>query len=264
MKYHISMAAMKQKFEQDGYLVVNDLISIQTIFRVRDYLKKHLASAQAELQRIGIDLAAPQVAEQIRATMSAPRSRDIDRELRSVATGHYPLRVRLNDTLWAVAREPTVQELLRCILGSDALGMHMPPMVRFVLPGNTEAGVPAHQDVAYNPHMANFVTLWVPLVEIDQDCGGVTVFPGSDKKVIPAEFMDHGIWLEGVDTTGWDAIDCIPMSPGDALLFNPMLVHRSMPNRSDHVRYSLDCRFFGDQRTSKHYLDMNRWEVIAP
>jgi ectoine hydroxylase-related dioxygenase (phytanoyl-CoA dioxygenase family) len=55
------------------------------------------------------------------------------------------------------------------------------------------------------------------------------------------------------------------MAPGDALIFNPYVVHGSMPNLSNRIRFSIDCRFFGgDARTSKHYLDMTTWSVVAP
>jgi hypothetical protein len=38
-----------------------------------------------------------------------------------------------------------------------------------------------------------------------------------------------------------------------------------MPNVSDHIRFSVDYRFFGrNQTSSKHVLDMQSWKVVAP
>jgi ectoine hydroxylase-related dioxygenase (phytanoyl-CoA dioxygenase family) len=55
------------------------------------------------------------------------------------------------------------------------------------------------------------------------------------------------------------------MRPGDVLALNPMVIHRSMPNRSERTRFSIDFRFFGDADTSaKHFLDLRTWQVVAP
>ena len=258
------VSAAERSFAEQGYLIARNLIPSEVIARLRDYLERNLGTANAEMQRLGIDISAPGAVAKIKAVMTDPDVPETDLTLRRTATGHYPLPVRLDRTLWAIAQTPAVQTLLKAILGTNSLRMHMPPMARFILPGNDEAGVPAHQDIAYNTHMADFVTVWVPLVEIDDKCGGVTVFPGSDKQIWPATFMRHGVWLEGIDTSKWEPVNCIPMSPGDALLFKPTLVHRSMANCSDHIRFSMDCRFFAGEKTSKHYLDMDRWEVVAP
>ncbi|QEX15072.1 hypothetical protein FRZ44_03520 [Hypericibacter terrae] len=251
-------------FAAQGYFIARNLIPADVIARLRDYLERSLEAANLELRRLGVDIDSPDAIASIKTVMSNPDVPEAELTLRRVAAGHYPLQVRLDRRLWAIAQQPAVQALVRSLLDVTSLRMHMPPMARFILPGNDDAGVPAHQDISYNTHMADFVTVWVPLVEIDEACGGITVFPGSDKQVWPTASMHHGVWLEGIDTSNRRPVDCSPMSPGDALLFKPLLVHRSMPNRSDHIRYSMDCRFFGGDKTSKHYLDMDRWEVIAP
>lgn len=253
-----------ESFAAQGYLIARNLIPVDVVSRLQDYLKRSLEPANADLRRFGADIDSPDAVKRIKAVMSDTNGYDAGLALRKVAAGQYPLQVRLDRALWAIAQQPSVQALLKSLLDATSLRMHMPPMARFILPSNDDAGVPPHQDAAYNGHMANFVTVWVPLVEIDEACGGVTVFPGSDKELWPTAFMSHGVWLEGVDVSAWEPVDCCPMALGDALLFKPTLVHRSMANRSDHIRYSMDCRFFSGDKTSKHYLDMDRWEVIAP
>jgi ectoine hydroxylase-related dioxygenase (phytanoyl-CoA dioxygenase family) len=75
----------------------------------------------------------------------------------------------------------------------------------------------------------------------------------------------NGVWIEGVPVEGLKPVNCVPMVPGDVLIFNPYVVHGSMPNVSDKIRYSIDCRFFGsDGKSSKHYLDLATWSVTAP
>ncbi|HJZ54946.1 MAG TPA: phytanoyl-CoA dioxygenase family protein, partial [Gemmataceae bacterium] len=55
------------------------------------------------------------------------------------------------------------------------------------------------------------------------------------------------------------------MQPGDVLVFEKTVVHASKPNTSDHMRLSLDYRFFGSAAsTTKHYLDLDTREVVSP
>jgi ectoine hydroxylase-related dioxygenase (phytanoyl-CoA dioxygenase family) len=177
-------------------------------------------------------------------------------------TGHFPLDIRLSPELWRVPKLATVKHLLKDILGAQ-LYMHLPPTARFVLPGNNRAAVPPHRDISYNAHMRNFVTFWVPLVDIDDLCGGVTVYEGSQREVVQAESTEN-FWLKGVPTDGYEPVHC-KMRVGDALLMSHTMLHGSVANRSDHIRCSIDYRFFGGpHRSSKHVLDLRSWLVCEP
>jgi ectoine hydroxylase-related dioxygenase (phytanoyl-CoA dioxygenase family) len=217
------------------------------------------------MSALGIRVGTKDMVADINKLLTGPESGKIDRDLRVIMTGQYPLNVRMDPRLWSVPKSPGVQDLLSSVLGSSNLRMHMPPMARFVYPGNADAGVPAHQDVTYNKHMSDFITLWVPLVNIDPECGGVTVYPGSDKVQLKTEMLEHGIWYGDIDVSGLRPIDCEPMATGDVLIFNRFLAHKSMANLSSRIRFSLDLRFFTDRDYSeKHYLDMTTWKVVAP
>lgn len=181
------------------------------------------------------------------------------------SSGHFDLNTRLDPRLWAIPRLPALQALLREVLDSGALFLHLPPAARFVLPGNLEAGVPPHQDLSYNRHLSDFVTVWVPLVDIDDACGGVAVYPGSAAPceiAVPRDPQGH--WLRGVSTQGYEALHC-KLRVGDVLLLSKWIIHSSMPNHSSRTRLSIDYRFFGEQDSStKHHLDLQSGVVIAP
>jgi hypothetical protein len=89
-------------------------------------------------------------------------------------TGHFPLEVRLSENLWKIPYSESFYSIIKTILRSENVFMHMPPTARFVLPGNVYAGVPPHQDISYNKHMTDFITVWVPLVDIDEEGAGRT------------------------------------------------------------------------------------------
>jgi ectoine hydroxylase-related dioxygenase (phytanoyl-CoA dioxygenase family) len=112
--------------------------------------------------------------------------------------------------------------------------------------------------------MTDFITGWVPLVEIDKLCGGVRIHENSTN--LPEQLTDYArdIWLRGIPDLGLKKVDMY-MKPGDLLIFKKMVIHESLPNLSDHARFSIDYRFFGSRETStKHYLDMETWQVIEP
>ena len=255
------------QFREKGYQVFNNVISPELTARLHRVLASEVDKILALLGRVGVEPDIATAARDIVALLSDPSSSGgLDHDTRVLMTGHFPAEMRLSKTFWEIPRTPALREILKAALGSDRLRMHMPPMARFILPDNSEAGVPAHQDASYNDHMNGFVTAWMPLVDINEQCGGVTIYEGRKDGVIPVtKLVQNGVWTEAVSVQGLTPVNCVPMAPGDVLLFNPYVVHGSMPNNSKKIRFSIDCRFFGsDAETSKHYLDMTAWSVVAP
>lgn len=187
--------------------------------------------------------------------------------------GHFPLATRLSGTLFPLAQRLGQSELLRELLGSDVLRLHYPPMLRFVPPDHTIAAVPAHQDVLYNSWLPGFVTLWIPLVPITAECGGLTVYEGTNPYRsyydgtntygldVPGS-DDTTIWLPAINTDEWTPVTLQPLTPGDVVLLSPTIVHASAPNNSNMVRFSMDLRLFTGA-SSKHYLDLQTMKVHA-
>jgi ectoine hydroxylase-related dioxygenase (phytanoyl-CoA dioxygenase family) len=189
-------------------------------------------------------------------------------EDRHVLLGHFPLPVRLGEALWQIPLKLAERPFLYDCLGATKLFVHMPPTARFVLPGNTTAAVPAHQDITYNKHLGPFCVVWAPLVEIDRACGGMAVYPRTQGRgelfagnaVAPADG-----WMPAIDVGGLARVELEPLAPGDVVVMGNETVHESMPNRSARTRLSVDFRFFGDNSgSSKHYLDLAERRVVAP
>ncbi len=251
-------------FHQHGYQILRDVIDPEVATAVRDFL---IESYDQALSRLKEELGARDLAElvaNIDEESKRPDFATIPHDFRLLMSGHYPLETRLSRQLWQLPRQPRLRRVLEAVFSDQRLFMHMPPMARFILPGNRHAGVPAHQDVSYNKHMSEFVTVWVPLCQIDDACGGVAVYEGSatDRELLSNQ--QQKFWFEGVPTEGFEKRHC-KIDIGDALLLNRWIVHESMPNVSDRIRYSTDMRFFGSGDTSsKHVLDMQDWRVIEP
>lgn len=179
--------------------------------------------------------------------------------------GQFPAKVRLSPVVLQVAKEIHSSGLFEQALGLEFPYLHLPPMARFVFPGNTGAGVPPHHDWQYNAHMTAFVNVWVPLVDITRECGGVTIWEGASSKKSGDESGNSapkslGVvreWHEAVSTSGMVARDCAPMGVGDILMFGSEVLHGSMANTSSHTRFSMEFRFLPrGGSSSKPVLDL--------
>lgn len=117
------------------------------------------------------------------------------------------------------------------------------------VPRVAAGAVPWHQDRSYWPDAnANpVITVWVALVDANEVNGCLHVIPGTHKTQL---FTHHRESLTG---TGYTEVNeeyvktrravMLPVQAGGALLFNDRCVHMSTPNRSDHVRWSVDLRY---------------------
>lgn len=228
---------MLEQFRQEGYEIVNGVVDIGTLRTIRLFLEES--------------------AQEARDMIAGPASP----ERAKVIAGHLPLHRRLDRTLWAVTLCSGLRDLLKELFPGK-VGMHLPPAARYVVPGNKEALVPAHQDAAYNGHMSDFVTVWIPFTEIDAESGGVEVYRGTNR--LPP--IGHGprgtVWFDGIALNDAKAEHCI-VPLGGALLLSPTIIHASLPNTSSRTRYSIDYRFFTGGST-KHYLDLETMKVVEP
>jgi len=185
---------------------------------------------------------------------------DLSADLRQILVGHFQLKTRLDPMLWAIPRSPRVKALLAQLYPEQSVHMHMPPTARFVLPENRWAGVPAHQDISYNRHMRDFVTLWTPFVPIDSLCGGVIFYKGTGHlPEQPQAEPEKLFWQGAVSDTGWVKEQPV-LKPGDGLILNPWVIHESAPNLSQTLRISIDSRYFVGP-LEKHALNLDTWEV---
>ena len=119
-----------------------------------------------------------------------------------------------------------------------------------VLPEDDAHLTPAHQDYYFIRETPRFYTLWIPLMDIVQQVGGLAVAPGSHKRglrehveqdVFSTIFRDRkqrGIALSEVPPP-WATTD---YHAGDLLIFNSQTIHWALPNRSRLVRLSFDTR----------------------
>jgi hypothetical protein len=252
-------------FRSHGWQIIRGVLDASDIADLRSFLESEMELVIAQIRH------ALNCAPDDDVSLAIERFCAMDGNYNSLATdlryalaGQYPLKVRLDEHIREVCRSQSLRSILNLVFPGERLRLHMPPMARFVLPNNLLAGVPPHQDISYNRHLSNFVTVWVPLVEVDDRCGGVSIFDGTAELPEQLNELNRTVWLPAIEDLGYSKVAC-HMRPGDLLLFTPLVVHESLPNTSDRVRFSVDFRFFGENSTStKHYLELDTWAVVGP
>lgn len=184
------------------------------------------------------------------ALVAAPGLR-IQGEPDTSAAGEVDLRVRkvenyrdvhpfffslLND-------EPALKEPIRSAIGDEPL---LYSCMALLKPPRGGVEKPWHQDAAYfnvDPLRAA-IGFWVALDPATPENGCMHVAPGWHTR--GAFEHVHRADCEIQDASAFAAHEVpVPLSPGDALLFSPMLPHRTPANHSPHRRWALQLHYRG-------------------
>lgn len=109
---------------------------------------------------------------------------------------------------------------------------------------------PLHQDGFYIGPNKDFRTVWVPLMPTSDGTGGVTLADGSHHRgprehELNESFRRFGHPVRGIPPENVDEpLLFTAMEPGDLIVFNAYMCHKSLPNLSDPpaMRMSMDTR----------------------
>ena len=153
------------------------------------------------------------------------------------------VRVQNSTEMWAVGDHVAIHRALRAVSGrSSYLCLSTANTCRVYSPHPDMATQP-HQDANYFRLLEDFWTVWLPLGDCPREDGPLALLAGSHRDGL----RDHtglGIVDGGVvvpEETEWTSGD---LSCGDAILFRPLTLHRSLPNRSGtRLRLSADFRY---------------------
>ena len=171
----------------------------------------------------------------------------------SILSGQFDFKTRLSPKIIKLATNKKLLDMLNLVTQTKVQNLHLPPMARFIIPGNKKSVVPPHMDKSYNKHISEFFTVWIPLTKINQLSGGLRMYSGQiSKKICQKKIKKkNNIWLSPINTKKVKFKDLIPLNIGDVVIFKKDIAHGSIPNRSKKIRLSLDLRFFSDTTISK-------------
>lgn len=216
---------LRQRWADDGVLFFRDAISHSAIARVREeYLVR--------LKEMGV----------VNRDENRPCWNGLDRIDGSRARP-------VGDEVWrSLVADTSLDGVVRTFLGEAPAWVPIvvhraaPPLARDATP---EMFGSRHQDGIYN-YGIDFITCWIPLMDIDDEVGGLAVVPGSHKSSLYRSdtFRDPaqrtGIPADAIPASDWRRPD---YKVGDLLMFHSMTAHAGLPNKSDKLRLSIDIRF---------------------
>lgn len=194
--------------------------------------------------------------------VAAPGLR-IQGEPGSSATGDGELRVRKIENYRDVHPffftllhdEPSLLRPVRSALGDDPLLYSCMALLK--PPQGVEK--PWHQDAAYfnvDP-LSAAIGLWVAIDPATLENGCMHVAPGWHKR--GAFEHVHRADCDIADPASFAASEIpIPLDPGDALMFSPMLPHRTPANRSPQPRWALQLHYRGARSTLVRKVEYDR------
>ncbi|MYA76564.1 MAG: phytanoyl-CoA dioxygenase family protein [Gemmatimonadetes bacterium] len=102
---------------------------------------------------------------------------------------------------------------------------------------------PWHQDAQVHLEDADpvfILTVWLPLCDTDEENGCLQIIPRVHHS--RTVYWSEGFGIEEGRLPDGEVMS-LPMRKGDVLLMHKLIPHRSIPNRSETIRWSLDLRY---------------------
>jgi hypothetical protein len=170
--------------------------------------------------------------------------------------GRLYTAVRKLPSVYGLITAPRVWAIMRQLMATRLPGIYPNGTgVRMDHPGEDMYLSPWHQEYPYNLTSDNAVTLWLPLVDVDEANGCLRLAPGTQRLgALPVRVRDplnarrnanQTLEIDGLaGILARHASLPVPATAGDALVFHTFLLHASQPNRSEATRWTLQARYF--------------------
>lgn len=220
-------AALDRAWEADGYWFFRDVLDRAAVARLRGVFVE-------ELERQG-------VVDEVGAAAT-------DKSVRynGASLANYPFRMEplAERQPWrAFVAEPAIHAFFKRLFDDEPFWV---PVVEYrATPPTDDPGRPrldgTHQDGPYSPGIP-FRICWIPLAEIDEHTGGLTLVEGLTEKINRHPLQQGSNTSIPVDALPADRWRRTTYQAGDVLLMNLWTPHSGLSNVSDRFRLSLDHR----------------------
>lgn len=219
-------AAQRDNYNEQGYLLLDNLFDNATIKAVRDEIDVF----EAERTRILLE--------------EHDGKNFIDRADEITFTTHLVTRSKL---LRQFCSNSVFQDLTHDLMGPD-VRLYWDQAV-YKKPGNPEP-FPWHQDNGYTfVSPQQYLTCWIPLVDATEENGCPMVVPGVHKHgTLQHELSDLGmVCFDGEP----DNIVSAPIAAGGAVVFSSLTPHATGPNLTQDTRKAYIVQFSCDGAVGK-------------
>lgn len=254
--------AMFSQFEEQGYLVVEDLFDIERDLApvVEDYSRKlddlcERWMAEGKLHDSHRDLPFGKRLTRIAAEAGLDWANHFDISLpQSGVTMQTP--IHMSEPVFNLLRHPRLLDVAEQFVGPEVYSNPIqhtrikPPEA--LVPQNARNGLMVrvgwHQDQGVATPEQDEVpvlTVWLPITEATVENGCLAVAPGSHRRDLvthcPGTGPDGGLQIPSKLIEGKPIP--VPVKRGGALLLHRRTMHASLANKSDDIRWSFDLRY---------------------
>jgi len=231
--------AQRAAYEQDGFFRVDGFVGPEVgdamLARVTDLTRRAAAGGD-----IGTAFVMPEQQHDFAEHAATRSSSDAGTRPEELASKIF--RVARDEVFHDFASSAEVLALVRGVLGTDAVANFLSQFI-FKNPGAW--GQPWHQDSFYFPFdpPRPVVGIWLAVTEATLHNGCLHVLPGSHTEPVHTHLPDarpganYG-YTEIVDHDMGASVPVL-MQPGDLLVFDSHLMHRSTDNESDALRAAM-------------------------
>ena len=257
-----------EKFAEDGYLLFDDLLDPE------EDLDPIIAEYESVLGRIASDLYEQgEISSRYEGLPFGERLTRITNETRKSLVRFFspylpPRNTKRDTPFWAgpavfnAIRNDKILDALEPLIGGEIYASPIQnvrlKIPEHQLPRDPETGAPLdgatpwHQDGAFfEPEVddVNMVTVWFPLSDATIENGCLAVLPGSHREGYsvhcPQGTRINPVGLDRIPEETFDTSELLPMpmTRGGALVFHRRMIHGSLPNMSDELRWSMDLRY---------------------
>lgn len=226
-------------FERDGCLLLRQAIPVADLDPLIQHIHGEIGRYARALHTRG-EIADPH-ADLPFETQLVAINRGTEARLRSWNN------IALCEGLYDLICHPAIVRILQPILGRD-FGFNGDYHLRPKLPNSKYTAFPWHQDSQYygaESQHARIITVWIPLVDVDETNGCLQVMPGSFAwgLLYSKRGKDQNMrTFENVEDRGIAPVR-LPMRKGDIFLFSNLTFHQSTLNLTEAVRWSIDIRY---------------------
>ena len=233
---------ISQLFDRDGYVVMPSLVTETQLEPLHGVLERIVQQRADQLYRDGLsqDVCTD-------AAFEARWHRIVQQCAVSVEHNIWHELVFGRD-IYDLIVQPAILDVIEDIIGPD-ITVNGDYWIRPMMPQDQVNKLPWHQDSwYYEDHPTgprDILTVWIPLVDVDRNNGCLEVMPGSHGwGLIDTHVPEGKQWKEPVIARKEKGVQQpLPMKRGDALIFSNLFYHRSLPNLSNLIRWSIDLRY---------------------
>lgn len=225
------MTQLSADFLEKGYVVLPDFLSENELEKIQLDIKQTFITALYHAGLVSLSLTKNSSFEDIYSKVLMT-----DPNLKSKA---YNLLGKLNSVL-QVFGNSLLTEMTSDIY--DAPIVLNSVQVR--LDDNNNAfALPWHQET--NQISLLTINVWLPLIDLEENMGGLEVCPGSHKSGLQNHIdKSEEYRFDRLPEALVNSLETVRIQPkaGDALVFHPFLYHRSIPNSSTKIRLTIAGR----------------------